>query len=423
MRARTRRSSVLSSVLRGLGLTAVVAVASCSDFDTTRVAPPKATLGDDMFGVLCDRIGAGSLTDDVTGASYHAVCHYSNTGVYADKVDESYLPKVSGEAQVKARTLGIAKVEAMARRRADLVRAFNAIFPDEQIDNVTTEDTSDKVHMHDALLTFSQQLSKLYETNPYEPAGVPSAPASTRAMGDIFDALFKSETARKAMSSIWGRQGYRPTHVGLGITRPMLAYPRLRPLLIALLDVLAPDGKIAPELVQILRVVSRDLATFKSTISALAPIVVDPLTAQPSRPMETMEMVARVFLDQHPSYAKDAASAPTWIALRDRRGFVTPFGNIPGQTGTVPDPFSDANTDGYADIDEFGQFITTNNVPVPVLVPFNLPGTQATDGWGRPDPQAYEYIDTSRTLIGGVAQDLGKLVDSTQYAPNAGDDD
>jgi len=422
MRARTRLSFGLSGFFRGLGLTAVVAAASCSGLDTTRLAPPKATLGDDMFGVLCDRIGAGSLTEDVTGASYHSVCHYSNTGEYADKVDESFLPTVSGDAQTKARTLGIAKVEAMARRRSDLVRAFNAIFPDEEIENVTTEATGDTVRMHDALLTFSQQLSKLYETNPYEPTGAPAAPASTRAMGDIFASLLNSEKARNAMSSIWGRQGYRPVPVGLGVTRPLLSYPRLRPLLISLLDVLAPEGKIAPELVQILRVVSRDMATFKSTIAALSPIVVDPVKAQPSRPMETMEMLSRIMLDQHPSYAKDIASAPTWIAKRDRRGFVTPFGNIPGQTGTISDPFSDANSDGYADTDEFGQFITSNNVPIPTLAPFTMQGTAGTDGWGRPEPQAYEYIDTSRTLIGAVAQDLSKLVDATQYAPNAGED-
>ncbi len=422
MRTRTRRSSILGRVVRGLGLIGVTAVASCSDFDTTRIAPPKATLGDDMFGVLCDRVGAGSLTEDITGASYHAVCHYSNTGTYEDVVDRSVLPTAVGDTQTKTRELGIAKVEAMARRRSDLVRAFNAIFPDEKIDNVATAEAGDTVHMHDALLTFSQQLSQLYETNPYEPQGAPAAPASTRAMADIFDSLFKSEPTRKAMSSIWGRQGYRPTNVGLGITRPLFSYPRLRPLLVALLDVLAPEGQIAPELIQILRVVSRDMATFKSTISALSPIVVDPVKAQPSRPMETLEMISRIMLDQHPSYAKDPGGAPTWIAKRERRGFVTPFGNIPGQTGTVSSPFFDGNNDGYADVDEFGQFTTSNNVPVTLAMPFNVPAAGGTDGWGRPEPQAYEYIDTSRTAIGAIAQDLGKLVDSTQYAPNGGDD-
>jgi hypothetical protein len=64
-----------------VGCAAVVAAgSSCHEIDTTRKAPSKATLGDDIYGLLCDRIGAGSLAEDVTGASYHAVCHYSKDG-------------------------------------------------------------------------------------------------------------------------------------------------------------------------------------------------------------------------------------------------------------------------------------------------------------------------------------------------------
>src|SRR5689334_22641158 len=140
MRARLSRSPVLGHVARALGLCAAVTfAASCHEgIDTTRIAPPKATLGDDFYGVLCDRIGAGSLAEDITGASYHTVCHYSSTGKYEDKVDTSYLPPVMGPEQEKARALGIAKVEAMARRRSDLVKAFNAIFPDIEIDDDST---------------------------------------------------------------------------------------------------------------------------------------------------------------------------------------------------------------------------------------------------------------------------------------------
>jgi len=424
MRFRLTRSLVLRSALRTLGLAAVVgAAASChEDIDTTRIAPPKATLGDDFYGVLCDRIGAGSLAEDLTGGSYHAVCHYSNAGTYADTVDTSFLPPVSGPEQEKARALGIAKVEAMARRRGDLVRAFNAIFPDVEIDDLTTEAPDDKVRLHDALLSFSQNLARLYETNPYEPSGAPTVPASTRALGEVFGSFLDSEPARQAFSSIWGRQGYRPTPVALGAVRPLLSYPRLRPMLGSLLEVLAPEGVMAPELTQILRVVERDLATSKSTTAALPPITVDAATAQPSRPMETLEILARVMLDEHPRYAKDAAAPPTWIARRDRRGFVVPEGNVPGQTGTVPSPFFDADADGYADVDEFGQFVTMNNVPVSLLPPFSVPGASGTDPYGRPEPPAYVYRDTSRTLLGAIAQDLAPLADATQYAPNDGDD-
>ncbi len=424
MRARLTRSPVLRRILRTFGLAATVtAAASCHEgIDTTRIAPPKATLGDDLYGVLCDRIGAGSLTDDLTGGSYHAVCHYSNQGTYADTVDASFLPIVRGAEQEKARALGIAKVEAMARRRSDLVQAFNAIFPDVEIDDTSTEAEGDKVRLHDALLSFSQNLSRLYESNPFEPQGTPTVPASTRALGEVFASFVDSEPARKAFSTIWGRQGYRPMGAALGATRPLLSYPRLRPLLGSALDVLAPEGVMAPELTQILRVVERDLATVKPKISPLAPITVDAAKAQPSRPMETLELLARVMLDEHPRYAKDQAAPSTWIARRDRRGFVVPFGNVPGQAGTVPAPFADTNGDGLADTDEFGQFVTNINMPVASLPPFSPQGTTGTDALGRPEPSVYAYVDTSRTLIGAIAQDLAPLVDATQYAPNAGED-
>ncbi|WP_136923432.1 hypothetical protein [Polyangium aurulentum] len=383
----------------------------------TRIAPPKATLGDDIFGVLCDRIGAGALTEDLSGASYHAVCHYTNEGVYADKVDVSLLPTpAAGPEGEKARALSIAKVEAMARRRSDLVHAFNAIFPEGEIDDVTTEAAGDKVQMRDALLSFSQNLARLYDTNPFEPSRTPTVPASTRGLADLFAALADSAPARDALVKIWGRQGYRPAPVALGAVRPLLSYPRLRPFANAALDVLAPDGKIVPELSQILRVLEKDLASTKPTISALPPITVDAATAQPSRPMEALEMLSRILLDEHPSYARDAADPSLPIARRDRRGFVVPLGNTPGQPGTVPAPFSDLDNDGFADVDGFGQFVTANNVPVPALAPFVFTGTAGTDELGRPTPPVYTYIDTSRTLLGSIAQNLVPLVDATQYA-------
>ena len=424
MRAGLKGSLFLGHLARTLGLVGVTVVAtaatSCNSIDTTRIAPPKATLGDDFYGVLCDRIGAGALTEDLTGSSYAAVCHYSSTGTYGDKVDTAYLPPVTGPEAEKARSLGIAKVEAMARRRSELVRAFNAIFPDVEIDNAATADTGDKIRLYDAMMTFSQSLSRLYESNPFEPQGTPTVPASTRALAEAFASLATSKESRDAFSAVWGRQGYRPVSVGLGATRPLLAYPGLRTFAKASLDVLAPEGVMAPELEQILTVLERDFATAKPTYSALAPITVDAAKAQPSRPMETIEMLSRILLEQDDRYKKDPAAAPTWITRRDRRGWAVPAGSVPGQPGTVNMPFSDKDGDGYADIDQFGQFVTDINVPIASLPPFNVPGTAGTDAYGRPEPFVYDYVNTSATLIGAVAQDLVPLVDSTQYAPNAG---
>ena len=52
-----KTARVLATTIRG-GLLAgcVVATGACNSFDTTREEGPKATLGDDLYGVMCDRV-------------------------------------------------------------------------------------------------------------------------------------------------------------------------------------------------------------------------------------------------------------------------------------------------------------------------------------------------------------------------------
>ena len=89
-----RRRTLRSSAVCGLRLAALVAsgaaAASCHEpLDTTRRAPPSVAvghgLGDDVFGMLCDRVGASSLVEDPTGASYQRVCHYDREGRYEEE--------------------------------------------------------------------------------------------------------------------------------------------------------------------------------------------------------------------------------------------------------------------------------------------------------------------------------------------------
>src|SRR5580693_1354154 len=121
-------------LLRSLGLAAaVLGAGSCQSFDTTRHAPPAATLGDDIYGVFCDRLGASSFTEDLTGASYYGICHYDSQGNYKNTVDVTALPTPTTPKEIAARKLSIAKLERMAQRRGDLVHALNATFPDVMI--------------------------------------------------------------------------------------------------------------------------------------------------------------------------------------------------------------------------------------------------------------------------------------------------
>ncbi len=240
--------------LRTLGLgAAVVAVASCTSFDTTPPAVPVATLGDDIYGVFCDRLGASSFSEDLSGASYNSICHYDATGAYGNAVDLSVLPVPTTPAEIAARALSVAKLQRLAQRRGDVVRALNATFPDKQIPDITSTTPGATVGLHTALMAFAQSLTPLYTSNPIVPTGAPLMPSQTEAMGRLFASLgaagtcssaptlscsYDSDCAtgtcvnpvRDALSNMWGRRGYRPYQVGLGAVRPALAYPNLRAL-------------------------------------------------------------------------------------------------------------------------------------------------------------------------------------------------
>lgn len=422
----------------------IAATTSCHDIDTARIAPKKATLGDDIYGVFCDRIGASSLPEDLSGYSYNAVCHFDDQGRYADKVDVKALPPPTGDAQKTARQRAIAKVERMAQRRADVIQAINAIFPaDVSIPDLVKG--SGEIGMHDALFDLAQTLTPLYESNPVDPKGGPLLPSHTRALGKVFDAFGAKGTcaggttacsfdadcgagicqhgARGAMSQAWSRRGYRPFQVGMGMMRPALAYPDLRKLTTSTLALLGPGGAASDELQQVLTTVQQELLTATSNVSLAGPFTVDPAKLQPNRPREDMEFVRDLFLSEDPGFAVGVGGSSMLIARRDRRGFVVPAGNIPGMAGTVPLPFSDLDNDGLADVDAFGRFIDTAGGPVAVDLPFAIPGitTGDVDALGRPVSSAssYQYVDTSTTLLAGLVRHLTPLLDPTILA--AGD--
>jgi hypothetical protein len=407
--------------LRSIGLAAAVAWASACEpgIDTTRQAPPPRTLGDDIFSALCDRVGAGALTEDLTGASFYAVCHADSAGAYASRVDPSGLPPVSGEVATKARHDAIAKVEAMARYRASLIDAFNTIFPDVEIDDVTTEATTDKIRLHDALWSLAQRLTPLYETNPYDADAEALVPEATRSLGRLFRALGSSDDAQLALAKLGGRKGYRPFNVALGAVRPALSYPKLRELAQAELAVLGPDGKAAPELQQLLAVVEHELTTSKAVVAPLPPYVVDANLAQPSRPRSTIEFTAALLLDQDAVFAEDAGEPARFIALRDKRGFAVPFGSVPGLSSTIAAPFVDLNGDGFADVDTLGRFLDGSKQPLAIDPPFLLADAKplgSLDLYGRPSAGLYEYVDTSRTLTRALAKSFAPLLDATQVS-------
>ncbi|MFO0548670.1 MAG: hypothetical protein U0271_09795 [Polyangiaceae bacterium] len=411
-----RARRVFTSVARAIALSGAVAAGSaCHEpLDTSRPPAVIATFGDDLYGVMCDRLAADLFQEDVTGASYQAVCHYDDTGAYGDEIDESVLPAPSNNAAKEARRISLAKMAALVRRRSDLVKAFNAVFPDVDIDDPTTEDTSDKVNLLTAMMDLSQHLSILYEEDPYNdgPVGTNGlAPQATEGLGAVFDSMGKSDDAKAMLTRMWARRGYRPANVGLGIVRPSLDYPNLRDFTTNAVTLLGPDGAAEWQLKGLLAVMKQEMAYMKPEIAGLPELVVDNAKAQPNRPRTTIELLRELMLTEDDAFAPTPEEPARYIALRDRRGYV-----VPASAATI---FSDSDGDGYADVDGFGRFVDAGGSPITVDTPFLIPGIEplaSVDEYGRPSGDVYRYVDTSRTPAASLSSVLAPLLDATQYA-------
>ncbi|MCL2776856.1 MAG: hypothetical protein FWD73_02545 [Polyangiaceae bacterium] len=422
--------------------TLAVLVPACSKFDTSRTLPERGTVGEEMFGVICDRVGAQVLTEDLSGASFHDICHKSAAGTYASVVDQAALPAIAtgvnvhGQtvtmaAQQQSRSTSVGRIEALARRRADLIRAFDATFPKETV-AIKDLDNADETKSCSAAPTGGQgsfptavadwlgRMGPLYNDG--------TLPNSTESLSRVVDDFKNLAEAQAAWARMSGRQGYYPIDTALGPVRPVVAYPNLRDLSNASLSLLSADSQpfsLNPKyddtgaripvpgpgnaaLNQLLAAAQSELLDV-TVDPALPPLVTttDPATGRVllSRPRDNLEIASQVVFVTDDSFGNNP---PNYIVKRDSRGYAALAG------GGVPSPFVDSDGDGLPDVDDTGQFVTSDNSVAPT--PFPNSGTVdnvTRDPYGRPlvnGQLLYDYIDTSRTAAARVMTDLLALV-------------
>ncbi|HLK38440.1 MAG TPA: hypothetical protein VKU41_16870 [Polyangiaceae bacterium] len=426
---------------------AVVASTACSDtFDASRGAPPRGTLGQEMFGVVCDRVGAQSLHEDLTGASYRSICHPGADGTFADPptVESTSLPPLDPNArdvqgnpvpldrQAADRAYGVARIEALGRHRADLVAALDATFPDQQIPVLdgTCQNTVPG-GLHAELAGLLQRLQALY--------GDGTLPQTSQALAAVADALGATSDAQSAWARLDARAGYRPLALALGVARPALSYPRLREWTNATMTLLSadsdpyatqpqigPDGRRVPvpgaayaQLAALEQVAHAELAntTIDPTLGALATVADPNAGTVLNRPRTSLEVVQSVLDAQDPAFG---AGTPRYIVERDGRGYAL----VPPVGGSLPPPFQDEG-DGLPKVDPTtGLFVTTGTTtapsPLPVGPPDALflasPDSAPRDALGRAliapgSSPLYAYVDTSRTFAASVLRHVGAFVD------------
>jgi hypothetical protein len=450
------------SSARFLGLSAlgsVVFVSACSnDFDTTRNPPPRGTLGEEMYGILCDRVGAQALHEDLTGDSFLALCHKAADGSYQDTVDVSRLPPlVDGSpricdpadtncqplpvplAQQQAeRAYAIGRIETLAKRRGDLIAALDFTMPDVKVpvkDNKNPDPTkscdppaaSGEARFHDELSDMLGRFQALYNDG--------TIPQSTESLALLMNAFKVSPDAQTSYTRFDARQGYRPIDLALGAARPIIAYPNLRDLANASLSLLSADsnpydpnakldadgqripvpGDAYPQFSKLLEVTHEELRDVAAD-PALAALPTP--TKDPSgrfvlgRPRTDLEVMQTLFYAQDPAFG---GGTSRYIVQRDTRGYAL----VPLVAGAIPAPFVDKDNDKLADVDALGRFVTADNSTPPS--PFFAVGAPlgTRDMAGRAINGAnllYSYIDTSHTFTASLMSDLKPLVNADANA-------
>ncbi len=430
------------------GLLATLALGCAGGETTVTDRPARGTIGEELYGVLCDRVGAQALPEDLYGLSFVDGCHRRADGTFDERVtmDASVLPElvdgapnldgaaVSLADQTEHRRRMVARIEALFAHRTDLVRAFDAIFPgelkvlakdlknDDATKSCDVPGAGSTVRLGDALEDFLARIVPMYDDG--------TLPSSTRSLARVFDAIVNAAEAHAVFARVQGRENYRPIPVALGVARPVAAYPRLRELSNAGLSLFSPEvkladgtqlyaaGKGAPTLQATMAALYQELRT--ATAEAPEPELVVSADAVSernvlSRARSKSELLRETVILEDPLLGGGTSS---YIVARDHRGFAR-------LNGAVVAPFVDRDNDTLPDVDAQGRFVTTNGKAAPLPFYLSTPSDRAVDAKMRPltatgGPLVYTYVDTQHTLAAEVVATVRPLVESqTPGTPTA----
>jgi len=424
-------------------------VACGNDFDTTRKTPPRGSVGRELYSLVCDRVAAQAIREDVQAQSWHGICHQAADGTYWEKVKIDKIPPIRGvaynvngdevsvEQQQKHRKYRVARIEALAKRREELIGAFDVAFPDELIAvrdlgnpdpakscGVPLDKNAQRQRFLSEVADALSRMTDLYNDGTF--------PRITGALGRMMKEIEKDKGVQDALARVDARQGYRPAAVAIGVARPLLSYPRLVDLGNALLKAIASDsdpysankaavpGVASAEFRAVLQTLHEELRTATSDppIGSLA-VKTDTTISREilSRPRSTLELSRAILLAEDPKFGLDS-TVPRYIAKRDSRGVAV----VPLEGTNLPSLFVDSTGDKLPDLNELGQFVTAGGVAAPtpfftveavnsgIPVPRDTYG-RALKAAGSPDTY-YGYVDTSRTFAATLVKDFRPLFET-----------
>ena len=384
---------------------------------TRRARPRKrGTVGEEMYGVICDRVGAQALREDLTRRLVPRRLPQARGGSYADKVDDTKLPaarrrrrrrerqapsRVDKQQADRDNAVGARRgARAPPRRshprvRRDVPRRQKIAIKD--IDNADpsevvrrAEERAAKASSTSRSPTCSGRMGDLYNDG--------TLPQSTESLARVIDAFKKYDEAQAAWAAPQRAPGLPPDRdrarrraADHRLPAPARSLEREPPPPLGRLDTRTSsnpkrdaDGNRIPvpgpgnaALNKMLEAAHEELLAREGRPEA-----------RPARRTTTRRRRARRPLAPARQPRDDrgdplrrrtrrsAAALRAYIVRRDPRGYATIRG------GAVPAPFVDADKDGLPDVDESVASRRRDSSLAPS--PFPYPGRAASDARSSP---------------------------------------
>jgi len=342
--------------------------------------PPQREIGSagvEVFRLTCMNLASQAYPDDLTGVKFAPLCQ-GTAGAERAVIDPSMLSSPRAKA----------RLDALLANRGRLVSALDQILDAKDLES-------------DELRAFVADFIPLYDP----PAVLPELTReAARVLGSLVDAKDEvSNAAMQALGRMAPRDGYRPLREGLGLARSILSYPDIDHVVQTALESLAPKGSGHGAWQELLTASALDLATADTT------------PVDPKNP-GSLAISRELLLATNPAYS--SGRAPLLLAVRDYRGVV----KVANKAKGVPQPFVDADGDGLADLDVQGRLVVTDGLaptPFPTLdALLNRSDPSPRDADGRlmmaGSTPTYEYLDADKTLMAGIAREIGPLLLPTE---------
>lgn len=331
---------------------------ACEKFDTTRVAPASVSVGQELYGIICDRLVAQNFPEDIEGKRFERVCHAGPNGKFQDAPAVAKEPATTQAAE-RAR-IASARIEALSKRRYDLIKAFDTMLPDTQPGYL------------DGLRNLLADMTPLYDRE---------IPHLTKGTTDILTAIESNQDALNALTRVVNREGYRPLQASAGLLANIATRPEFGDMLDGSLRVFAPGGDNDALLAQLL-VSGRDVLRDVS----------------PNVKSGSLGLISRVLLKEDDALFQGGADL--YIAKREACGVVG-FG-----------PGAGMGMNACSAIDSVGRFTDASGKLVTLPTPFQLVNTTDTtnrDSFGRALSKSgqavYQYVNLQKAILPGVLAD------------------